>query len=41
MILDRYNTIAHKYENLRAQMYDDLDREYQDSFQTRDPMNQD
>ena len=41
MIQERYDSILHKYDNIRAQMYDDLEREFQDSFQTNDPMDQD
>ena len=40
MIQDRYNSIVQKYDNIKAQMYDDLDREYQDSYQQGDPMTQ-
>ena len=38
MIQEMYQSIVDKYENIRVQMYDDLEREYQDSFNTRDPM---
>lgn len=39
MSMDRYYSIQQKYENLRAQMYDDLDREYQqDQYQGSQPM---
>ena len=40
MCEERYAQIAYKYDNLRAQMYDDLEREYQDSYNSHHPMTQ-
>ena len=40
MSRDRYYSIQQKYDNIKTQMYDDLDREYQDSYQSREPMSQ-
>lgn len=38
---ERYYNIFEKYENIRTQMYDDLDREFQDSYQSDQPMSED